>query len=98
MGRWHNLPVVVLARQVGGRSVFKTGNPVHQMVPLIHQAANTFPLSAHMKLYLGCKVSCAVTGNVLVGTGMAMQLSKSGAPDAANQLQIHSVSNLADWM
>ena len=47
-GRWHNLPVVVLACEVGGPSVFQTGNPVQQMVPLVHQAANTLQLSAHM--------------------------------------------------
>ena len=91
---------MVLAHEVGGRSVFQTRNPVHQMVPLIHQAANTFQLSAHLETSiccLGCDVSCDVTKSTVVGTGVAMQLCKSGSSDA-NKLQIDSVSNLADWM
>ncbi len=79
-GWWHNLPVVVLACEVGVRSVFQTGNPVHQMVLLIHQAANTFQMSAHLEFlfaFLGCNVSCAITGSTMVATGIVMQLCKS---------------------
>ena len=35
---------------------------------------------------MGCEVSCAVTGSALVGTGIAMQLCKSGSADAADKL------------
>jgi len=54
-GGWHNLPVVVLAHKVGGRSFFQAGNFVHQMVPLIHQAANVLQMSALSKIMFADK-------------------------------------------
>jgi len=98
-GGWHNLPVVVLACQVGGRPFFQLRNSVHQMVPLIHQAANPLQVSVHLKKYnccSGCSVSCDVTGSTVVETSIAVQVCKPDSSDAANKLQIRSVSNLAN--
>ncbi len=70
------------------------------MVPLLHQAANPLQVSVPFKNSICCsgwKASHNVTGSTVVETGIAMQLYKSDSPDAA-KLQIHRVSNLADWM
>jgi len=61
--------VVVLTHEVGGCPFFQVRNSVHQMVPLIHQAANTFQLSAHLKNSVscfGCNVSCNFTGSIVL--------------------------------
>ncbi len=71
------------------------------MVLLIHQAANPLQVSEHLEISVCCSgwsISHDGTGSTVVETGIGMQLCKSGSSDAANKLQIHSVSNLADWM